>query len=134
MRHSSRMKSRITKIAKAHGLDLTKTEQHVSIENNPYMRLAIETIGRNCVSVAHCYTHQSGDAMVDPEVVFWMCPIDDEWYPIYSKGMFGGYGEQTVATLNADGTEWAKCAQRQQANLSAFSNKWATNLGRQGFA
>lgn len=133
MRHSSRIKSRITKIAKAHGLDLAKVGQHVSIENEPYMRLVIEIIGQNCVSVAHYYTHQSGDPMVDPEIVFWMCPIDDNWYAIYSKGMFGGYGEQTVATLNADGTAWEKSAPKAQASLSAFANKWSTNLGRQGF-
>ena len=132
MRHSSRMKARITKIAASHGLDLTKPEQHVSIENEPYMRLVIETIGRNCVSVAH-YTTMGGDPVVDPEIVFWMCPIDGEWYPIESQGMFGGFGYQKVLYLNSDGTAWEKGAPKEQAQLSAFANTWSTNLGRQGF-
>ena len=88
---------------------------HLSITNEPYMRLVIEVVGKEQVSVAHYYT-QNGDAMRDPEIVFgvhWL-PIEITQDPvgIYRRSDPGYYLRGVVG----------------------LAHMWAMNIRYQGFA
>ena len=87
MRHSSRMKSLIEKMAAARGVDLSQPAQRFRVKSSGFMDLVVETIGRNCVSVAHYYT-QNGDLIQDPEIVFWNWGYD---------GTVGEYGDMGLS-------------------------------------
>ena len=87
----------------------------LSITNEPYMRLVIEVVGKEQVSVAHYYT-QNGDAMRDPEIVFgvhWL-PIEITQDPvgIYRRSDPGYYLRGVVG----------------------LAHMWAMNIRQQGFA
>lgn len=130
MRHSSRMKSLITKMAKVRGKDLSKIATHFKAKSDGFMDLVVEVVDANLVSVAHYY-EQNHDLIQDPEVVFWMCPIDDNWYPIEWTTP-PGYYEKSL-WLNDDNTAYEEADIQAQAELAIFGNKWSTNLRRQGF-
>lgn len=138
MKYSSRMQGLIQKMATTRGADLAQIGIHFRAKSGGFMDLVVETIGRNCISIAHYYT-QNGDRCQDPEIVFWMCPLDGNWYPIEWTmpqfmlwGRVGG-GYRKVLWLDADGAAWEKADVRAQAELAAFANQWSTNLRRQGF-
>ena len=139
MKHSSRMKNRITKMAQARDIDLTQAGAHFKVKSPGFMDLCIENIGRNCISVTHYY-EQNGDLCQDPEIVFHVSPIHHgDWYPIEWTTpqfmMFGkvGGGYQKVLWLDDKAESWTKANVKAQARLAAFANTWSTNLGRQGF-
>ena len=125
-------------MALARGLAISKVGTHFKVKSPGFMDLSVENIGRHCVSVTHYY-EQNGDLCQDPEIVFWMCPLDGEWYPIeWTTPQFmmlgnlcGGY--QKVIWLDDKSESWTKARVKAQASLAAFANTWATNLGRQGF-
>lgn len=138
MKHSSRMKSLIEKLAKKNDADLNEIGTHFKVESSGFMDLVVEVIGENQVSVTHYY-EQNGDLCQDPEIVFWTCPIDGNWYPIEWTtpafmifGRIGG-GYQKVLWINKEQTGWEKGLPQAQAELAKFANQWSTNLRRQGF-
>ena len=139
MKYSSRMQGLIQKMAETRGADLGTVGTHWRAKSGAFMDLVVETIGRNCISIAHYYI-QNGDMCQDPEIVFWMCPLDGNWYPIEWTTppfmLFGkvGGGYDKVLWLDPDGTVWEKANVRAQAGLAKFANQWSTNLRRQGFA
>jgi hypothetical protein len=116
MKTSKAMQSIITKIAEKHGLDLTASEAHLRLEQPAYMPLVIEKIGRHLVSVAHYFT-QNGDAIADPDVVFFTGY--GEWVAIEIQQVLGF---QRVATLNDDGTTIKAVNLRGQADVASFTN------------
>ncbi len=79
------------------------------------MRLVIEVVGKEEVSIAHYYT-QNGDAMRDPEIVFgvrWL-PIEITQDPvgIYRRAEPGYYLRGVIG----------------------LADMWAMNIRQQGFA
>ena len=62
-------------IAAAHAIDLGHVGDSLHLENPPWMALSIEVIGEHLVSVAH-YGEQNGDAMADPEMIYWTASAD----------------------------------------------------------
>lgn len=88
---------------------------HLSITNEPYMRLVIEVIGKEEVSVAHLFT-QNGDAMRDPEIVFGV-----HWLPIeITQDPVGVY-------RRADPGYYLR-------GVMPLADMWAMNIRQQGFA
>jgi len=73
------MQQVIETIAARHCLDLTASASHLRLEQDSYEPLVIEKVGADQLSVAHYYT-QNGDAIADPDIVFWIGP-GGLWYP-----------------------------------------------------
>jgi hypothetical protein len=114
---------------------------HISVENEPYMRLVIEGIGRSpdgrkLVSVAH-YGEQNGDLMRDPDVVFLVDErlkgspgYTDGWFPVSIRNDYlGSYRE---AIIWRDGQMLSN--RREMRDIKSFSRSWNRNLRLQGFA
>lgn len=127
IKQSTRMQKVITQIAEKHGLDLTASESHLRLELSGFMPLVIEKIGKDRVSVAHYYT-QNGDAIADPDIVFWVAP-NGEWYPCEVQMPLIGYREYIVFK---DGKP-ASFYQKLQHDLATFSNQWASNIREQDY-
>lgn len=127
MKTSKSMQAIITAIAEKHNLDLSAEEAHLRLENEPYMPLVIEKVGKHLVSVAHYY-YQSGDAIADPDVVFFTGY--GEWVAIEIQQPIG---YQRVAHLNDTGTAIETVNLRAQADLASFTNLWARNIKEQGY-
>ena len=88
---------------------------HLSITNEPYMRLMIEVVGKEEVSVAHLFT-RNGDAMRDPEIVFGV-----HWLPIEIT-------QDTVGIYRrADPGYYLR-------GVMPLADMWAMNIRQQGFA
>lgn len=118
-------------IDKQGGLDHLR---HISIENEPYMRLVIERLsdvnfgGRATptVSVAHYYS-QNGDALRDPEMVFIVS--QGKWLPTYFLN--DGAGVEQFALWQENGQWLQKPALRRE--LESFARLWDKNIKEQGF-
>ena len=113
-------------------------ENYLRLENEPYMRLVIETIGGPYpngayeVSVAH-YSEQNGDAMRDPELTFLVVPAENGavWNPLtFENSYLGCY--QVVAEATGEGLVRVKDACMVQ-DLRQFASQWDLNIKRQGF-
>lgn len=122
---------------------MTKIGDHKKIENEPYMALCIEVIGKrklqdtNCleISFAHYYS-QNGDAMRDPEMIFLQARGQDgqvRYFPTYYlqdglaiEQFSVVYDEETYTKV----TGVRSIMQREQA---VFAGQWACNLKDQGF-
>ena len=54
--------------------------------NDVFMPVVVEQVGKNQISIAHCY-EQNGDLMADPEIVFLKKEYSYgvEYYPIYER-------------------------------------------------
>lgn len=112
-------------------LAMFPNQQHVSIENEPYMRLVIERIGtgpRGCplISVAH-YGEQNGDAMRDPEMTF---EIGGGFHPVSFQNDYMGIYQEAVFQ-NEQGQ--VSIRPRLVKDLRSFAAQWNRNLGEQGF-
>ena len=127
MKTSKPMQATIEAIARKHNLDLSAESAHLRLENEPYMPLVIEKIGRHLVSVAHYFT-QNGDAIADPDVVFFTG--DGLWVPIEIQQVMG---DQRVAELNGSGTAIKSLHTRAQADVASFANLWARNITAQQY-
>lgn len=121
------MQKMIEQIAEKHGLDLTASESHLRLELKGFMPLVIEKIGKDRVSVAHYYT-QNGDAIADPDVVFWVAP-NGEWFPCEVQMPMLGYRQYIIFE---DGKP-ASFYQAKQHDLASFCNSWATNIRGQDY-
>lgn len=94
---------------------MTGESFHLSITNEPYMRLVIEVVGKEEVSVAHLFT-QNGDAMRDPEIVFGV-----RWLPIeITQDPVGIYGRSDPGYY--------------LRGVVGLAHMWAMNIRYQGFA
>ena len=109
----------------------------ISIENEPWMRLAIETLpesgptGHLVVSVAH-YGVQNSDLMRDPEMLFEVCENNGvtELRPFYFRNDYAGF-EQWSRYRDESGD--LVCLPQRTREMEAFAKMWDRNLGSQGF-
>lgn len=122
MKPAPRMQQIITAIAAKHSLDLAADEAHLRLTMPGYDRLVIEKIAPKQISVAH-YFEQNGDAVADPDIVFFM--DDTGWIPIEITQVFG---YQRVAFLRADGERIIAALPGDQVAVAVFADDWAENL------
>lgn len=123
-----------------HGLH---KEGHRKIENDPYMSLVIEQIGRlnttfgsaDVYSLCHYY-EQNGDLMRDPEMCFLFMQnnifneLPDQVFP-YSYRQDGlGIDEESI-TFEPGGTLLMDLI--LQEKHADFANDWLINIQLQGF-
>ena len=109
----------------------------VSIENEPWMRPAIEVLtepgpgGHLVVSVAH-YGEQNSDLMRDPEMLFEVVEASGSvsFRPFYFRNDYVGV-EQSSRHRDESGT--TVCDLKLTRELEAFAAMWDRNLGAQGF-
>lgn len=87
------------------------------------MRLTVERIGPNLVSLAH-YGEQNGDLMCDPEIVFWRGP-DEVYYPISFRNDYLGM-DQTLVTF--ENGQPARIHARGQRDAATFCGTWVDNI------
>ncbi len=141
------MKS-IVKIIESRGYKLDGSDPFfaISIDNKPYMRLAIEGIGlspdnRQMVSVAHYY-EQCGDLMRDPEMVF---VVDLEPATLKRPNPNGRALRWNPVSFQQDGglpiyqeaLVWSgdllRVKPKLYKSLKSFARTWNRNIGEQGF-
>jgi hypothetical protein len=109
----------------------------ISIENEPWMRLAIEVLpesgpdGHLVVSVAH-YGEQNSDLMRDPEMLFEVADNGGvtELRPFYFRNDYVGV-EQWSRYREGSG-DLVSLPQRTR-EMEAFAKMWDQNLSSQGF-
>jgi hypothetical protein len=99
---------------------------NVKIDNTDgrFMPVHVEHIGNGCLSIAH-YGEQNGDAMRDPDMVFWL-GADGNWYPVSYRNDYAGIDREAVI-------EWAgdrplKYRPKEQAQQAAFAGLWMMNI------
>lgn len=114
------------------GMESLKRD-YIRLENDPYMRLVIESIGTGprglpMVSVAH-YSEQNDDAMRDPEMTFEIDPLGG-WHPVSFLADFTGTYQECVFTNDAGQT---MIRPRLVRELKSFAVVWNRNIGEQGF-
>ncbi len=128
------MMKNVSRLIEASGYKTNSTTPvfHISIENEPFMRLVIEGIGQTpegcqLVSVAH-YGEQNGDLMRDPEVVFF---VDARgWHPVsIQQDYMGSYREAIRWNWAGD----PKVNKRESDGIASFAKLWDRNIGAQGF-
>ena len=117
------MMETVTAIVQAHGYDSVHdmaVGDHIKVEHDHQMPLAIEKIGDDRLSVAHYYT-QRGDLMSDPEVVFRL--TGDTWTPVrYTQHPHIHQHDETGLTgVNAFVTTWDRNL-RNQGYITAATN------------
>lgn len=127
MKPSKRMQKVIEKMASEFCVDISKPGAHFTVYNEPYMRLAVERLDENRVSVAHYFEDQWGDLLQDPDVVFYTNVTG--WYPYEMQDTLG---YRSYVEFDGDGhpTRYNKAG---QADLMSFCTFWANNISRQGF-
>jgi hypothetical protein len=118
---------------------LPEGRDHISIENDPYMRLVVERIGGDMISLCHYGGEQNGDLCRDPEVCFhvsrWNSGNDSssrtimEAKPVYFRNDYLGIEHCTVSDCFGD----VPCRPSEQADLDTFVSMWLRNLHDQGF-
>lgn len=102
------------------------------INNAPdtFMSVHVENVtalyGVESDSVAH-YGEQDGDAMRDPEMIFWK-GCDGNYYPFYFRNDY--IGQERVAAWFEDG-HMMKFAPREQADQASFAGTWMRNIQQQ---
>lgn len=93
-----------------------------------FMRLCVERIDERQVSVCH-YGEQNGDAMRDPDVVFWR-GSDDLWYPISYRNDYLG---EDRAYVEFEAGVPVRIHARMQRDCATFCATWVRNIGEQGY-
>ena len=127
-------------IEKRGGLEALK-ENYIRIENDPWMRLVIEYIGKGprkapLISVAH-YGEQNGDAMRDPEMTFEIATDGlSGWrfLPVSYRNDYVGIvqeGEMGAIFVDADGVVMTR--PKLIKDLTSFARTWDRNIEAQGF-
>lgn len=102
---------------------------HIKIDNTGgrYMPVCVEWIGENLLSVAH-YGEQNGDAMRDPDMVFWRAPSGN-WYPVSFRNDRAGIDQEAVVEWD-EGTP-LRYRPKAQAGQAAFAGLWMHNIKTQ---
>jgi len=113
------------------GMEALK-ENHIKIENEPYLKLFIEWVGSGpydteLVSVAHYYT-QNGDIMRDPEIVFHVSKMGD-WTPMTFQQDSLGIYQEAVSVREGSFLINPKLVR----DLTKFARTWDRNIRLQGF-
>jgi hypothetical protein len=128
----------VAKIIRARGGFQQLARQHIRLEVEGFMPLAIEHLGPSphgaglvLVSVTH-YGEQNGDAMRDPDMVFDVNPETYEvgdWRPVsFRNDYVGSYQE---AVFVRDGSVLVRPGLVRE--LKSFARIWDSNLKEQGF-
>ncbi|MBE9598693.1 hypothetical protein [Pedobacter sp. MC2016-24] len=127
-------------------IEQLKGNDHIKIDNEPYMPLTIEKIGDNIItptgtgmlySLCHYYK-ENGDLMQDPEMCFIAVDQRDKpeaWadyhvFPYMFRQANIGFYQESI--LFADG-KTHQINKAMQADHTAFANQWLENLQAQGF-
>jgi hypothetical protein len=105
---------------------LPKGRDHIAIENPPFMRLVVERVSENQISLCH-YGEQNGDLMRDPEVV--LVIEGSEAKPVYFRNDYAGVEHATQEGLFGD----VPVKPQRQKDLDVFVSMWLRNLRDQGF-
>ncbi len=125
----------IAEIINLHGgLDWLKADSnYINLANPPYMKLVIEFIGYRkneaVLSVAH-YGEQNGDAMRDPEMVFWVDPTLKIWIPTYFRNDYAGVEQDAIVN---EGERNQSVNTRLMKRFHTFAKEWDRNIREQGF-
>jgi hypothetical protein len=113
---------------------LPRHDFHISVENEPYTRLAAEFLyfsdykGRPVYYIAH-YSEQNGNLMADPEIEFAVDEAEQTIEPVlFCNDYTGSYDE---VYKEVDGQ--MMYSQRLRVNLDEFLHIWLKNLKQQGF-
>jgi len=131
MKSSPEMRQIITEICHKFNFNLDKVGAYLKLEMESYMPLVIEKIGRNSVAVAHYY-YQNGDAIADPEIIFFT--VGEDWIaaeisqPNYYSAPVTMDGRKECVWLCPD-----LKSQREQAGIAELAQLWAENLRGQGW-
>jgi hypothetical protein len=104
---------------------------YASIENEPFMRLVIEDIGKGprghqAISVAH-YFVQNGDLCQDPEMAFELVPEGEGVK--YEPFMF----QQDIPPIYQEVFETGAEKEQLKRQLTSFARTWDRNIEAQGF-
>ena len=128
MKACKSMQEMIMRLARQHGVDLSKVGAHFRLEMLGYDPLSVENVGCNMISVAHFFL-QNGDVMYDPEMVFLL--YNGGWVPYsITQAPMGGYRE--VIVLDDAGNP-SRYSQRGMNELWRFAGMWARNIAEQGW-
>ena len=108
------------------GLDNPGDSRKLDNAPGAFMALCVECIGPRFYSLAH-YGEQHGDAMRDPDVVFWIGPSGDA-FPIAFRNNYAGVDREYVEFENGAPV---RIAPKAQADLAAFCGTWLRNVKAQ---
>ena len=125
-------------------LDRLDGNQHLKIENQPFMPLTIERIGKiyweNGILISLCHYYvQNGDMMQDPEMCFIV--VDQREFDmaafekvtivpyLYQQAGLGIYEESMTFKNNV--VDY--CNNELQLQQVIFANQWLQNIRLQGF-
>lgn len=125
LRPANMLRDVVMEIASARGIDLSKTEGHTRVDNEPYQRLCIEAISDNTISVAHYY-EMNGDLVPDPDMVFLV--ENGNWYPISFQNQM-----KYEDAVKYDGNGQIIAIMNNIRSMVLFSQMWAKNIKEQGF-
>lgn len=108
-------------------IELTQVGSAKKLDNAPgsFQALCVEHIDQGHFSLAH-YGEQNGDAMRDPEVIFWFDGQD--YFPYYFRNDYMG---QERYWVDFEGGKPVRCHPRMQADLASFCNTWLRNIEAQ---
>lgn len=113
---------------------LSRHDFHISVENEPYTRLAAEFLyfsdykGRPVYYIAH-YSTQNGDLMADPEIEFAVDEAAQTVEPVLFRNDYTGSYDEVYKEVDGQ----MMYSQRLRVSLDAFLHTWLKNLKRQGF-
>lgn len=129
LKASARIALLMTAIQKINNFDFTQAGKGFTITNEPWMRLSINVLTPEFVSIAHTYVQQ-GDTMFDPEIVFFVDHKHNIWYPCdYRQDNLGinrSYVTFEGEKIKSVNTIWQK-------DLVSFCSVWSKNIREQGF-
>lgn len=92
-----------------------------------FMPVHIDVLRENVVAVAH-YGVQNGDAMKDPEIIFYR-NSQGFWYACTYRNDFNGVNQNAV--LFSDNGKPERFKKELQKELNAFCKSWFTNIKNQ---
>jgi len=129
MKTTKSMMKIITKITEKHGVKLDRIGDHIRLEMDCYEPLVIEVVGPNQVSVAHYCYNDFGDAMADPDLVFYTGFGEDGWVPVEATLLMG----YTRAGRVSPRGELTHINSHAVTDLVRLANMWARNIKHQGW-
>lgn len=105
------------------GLDGIGDARKIDNARGTFMAVSVDRVGFDTFSVAHYFT-QNGDAMADPDVVFYR-GRDGGWYPTEVTMSATGYYRRCVEFEGGLPVRYNRAAQR---DLAMFCNEWMLNI------